>query len=203
MEIDEAVKYLREGGLIAYPTETVWGLGALNSRQDALKSLINLKGREVAKGMSLLIADLAMAEEYAFIEDERAREFLRIVWPGPITVVLKARSKVAKEVHGGNEEVGLRLSSHPVIQQLMDKLAEPFTTTSANLSGQPAARGRDELFWLPPSVGVIKDGESEGDLASTVVRLSQGRVSLLREGCVVQKELIQTAEVCQLKFFEN
>lgn len=200
MDVDQAVSHLLQGGVVAYPTETVWGLGALNSRTGALAHVIKLKGREVAKGMSLLVADIAMAEEVAFISDQRIKRFLQIVWPGPLTVVLKARSVVDPLVHGGTGEVGLRLSSHHLVQKLMISLSEPLTTTSANESGLPPARSRAELTWLPRSVGILGPDESDDVKPSTVIRIEADKIYLLREGAIVREELVRLAQSCDLIF---
>lgn len=200
MDVDQAVCHLLDGGVVAYPTETVWGLGALNRRPEALAHVIKLKGREVAKGMSLLVADIAMAEEVAFISDQRIKRFLQIVWPGPLTVVLKARPVVDPLVHGGTGEVGLRLSSHHLVQKLMVMLSEPLTTTSANESGQASARSRAELAWLPMNVGILGQEESEGIKPSTVIRIEADKIFLLREGAIAREELVRLAQSCDLIF---
>lgn len=200
MDVDQAVSHLLEGGIVAYPTETVWGLGALNRRPEALAQVIKLKGREVAKGMSLLVADIAMAEEVAFISDQRIRRFLQIVWPGPLTVVLKAKPVVDPLVHGGTGEVGLRLSCHHLVQKLMVMLSEPLTTTSANQTGHSPARLGAELTWLPMNVGILGGAESEGIKPSTVVRIEAENVFLLREGAIAREELARVARSCDLVF---
>lgn len=198
MELSQAIAYVRDGGVIAYPTETVWGLGALNSRPEALNQLLKIKGRDISKGVSLLVANIEMAEELAFIEDSRIKTFLQIGWPGPLTVVLKAKGVVHPLVHGGTGEVGLRLSSHPLIQKLMDGLWEPLTTTSANLSGQPPARSATDLAWLPPTVGVVGGTEAEGLEPSTVIRIYEGKITLLRNGAIDLGELELMARTCEL-----
>lgn len=200
MDVDQAVSHLLEGGIVAYPTETVWGLGALNKRPEALAQVIKLKGREVEKGMSLLVANIAMAEEVAFISDQRIRRFLQIVWPGPLTVVLRAKPVVDPLVHGGTGEVGLRLSCHHLVQKLMVMLSEPLTTTSANRSGHSPARSRAELTWLPTNVGILGREESEGIKPSTVIRIEGEKVFLLREGAIAREELARLARSCDLAF---
>ena len=86
MNISQAIDQLRQGKIIAYPTETVWGLGVLADKEDPIEKLIKLKGRELAKGISLLVRDLSMLDEWAEMGKEKEKNFLEVVWPGPVTV---------------------------------------------------------------------------------------------------------------------
>lgn len=196
MNISQAIDQLRQGKIIAYPTETVWGLGVLADKEDPIEKLIKLKGRELAKGISLLVRDLSMLDEWAEMGKEKEKNFLEVVWPGPVTVVLPAKNKVSPLLHGGTQEIGLRISSHPLVQKLMDELDVPLTTTSANISGFPPARNRSELFWLPHEVGVLDEDENKGvisetgeSLPSTVLSLKNQKIKLLREGSISFEEI--------------
>lgn len=157
MNFDDVHQHLEGGGIIAYPTETVWGIGVLFDNERALESLIELKGREVSKGVSLLVSDFYMANEIAQIDSEEVKRFLQIVWPGPLTAVLPAKDFVSPVIHGGTGYVGLRLSSHPLVSRLMGVLQKPLTTTSANKSGEDPALSEDDLYWLPEQVRVVSE----------------------------------------------
>lgn len=200
MNFEQVKPHLEGGGLIAYPTETVWGLGALYDNEKALESLIELKGREVSKGISLLVPDFYMAQDVALIDDERIKNFLRIAWPGPLTAVLPVRSVISPLIHGGTGYVGLRLSTHPVVTRLLALTRKPLTTTSANKSGAPPALSADDLYWLPPEVGVVSEAnlEAGGQPPSTVVRFQKDGIQILRSGAISDDELLRLAHLCDL-----
>ena len=198
MNLDKAKSHLESGGLIAYPTETVWALGALYNHSAALDLLLQLKGREVRKCMSLLVADLSMAKAIAQLEDPRYCRLLEIVWPGPLTVVVPARPGLPEQIHGGTGYVGMRLSSHPLVAKLIQKVGKPVTTTSANRSGKPPALKVTDLAWLPENVGVLEGEEAGGQKPSTVVRLFGKGVEILRAGPVSDNELLRLSHLCGL-----
>lgn len=200
----EVSEHLEAGGLIAYPTETVWGLGAVFDSEIGLESLIKLKGRELTKGISLLVSDFYMASEIAEIDHPEVKKFLQIVWPGPLTAVLPARDFVSPLIHGGTGYVGLRLSSHPLVAQLLDAVRKPVTTTSANKSGEEPALFPDDLYWLPDQVKVISSmgQEAGGQKPSTVVRLTSSGLEILRTGAIGEEELTRLAYLCGLNLIK-
>ncbi|MCB0365192.1 MAG: threonylcarbamoyl-AMP synthase [Bdellovibrionaceae bacterium] len=205
MNFDDVHQHLEGGGIIAYPTETVWGIGVLFDNERALESLIELKGREVSKGVSLLVSDFYMANEIAQIDSEEVKRFLQIVWPGPLTAVLPAKDFVSPVIHGGTGYVGLRLSSHPLVSRLMGVLQKPLTTTSANKSGEDPALSEDDLYWLPEQVRVVSEiGEGAGgQKPSTVVRIDGAGVEILRAGAIGEEELTRLAHICGLHLVES
>jgi L-threonylcarbamoyladenylate synthase len=200
VNFEQVKPHLEGGGLIAYPTETVWGLGALYDNEKALENLIDLKGRELTKGISLLVSDFYMAQDVALIDDERVKNFLRIAWPGPLTAVLPVRSVISSLIHGGTGYVGLRLSTHPVVTRLLALTQKPLTTTSANKSGVPPALSVGDLYWLPPEVGVLSESnlEAGGQSPSTVVRFQNDGIKILRSGAISDDELLRLAHLCDL-----
>lgn len=203
MNLEQAKLHLEAGGLVAYPTETVWGLGALFDHEKALQQLLQLKGREMAKGVSLLVSDLNMARTIAQLDDPRFCQFLENVWPGPLTAVVPAKGNLSKLIHGGTHQVGMRLSSHPLVSQLVGLVGKPVTTTSANKSGQAPALEPADLTWLPKEVGILEGGGAGEQEPSTVVRLSDQGIEVLRPGAVPIQELIRLGSLCDLPFIQK
>jgi L-threonylcarbamoyladenylate synthase len=181
-----AVTMLRARGLVAMPTETVYGLAcALDAL--ALDRLLEAKHRPRSKGITLLVDGLAQAEPFAVVPPA-ARALEDRFWPGPLTIVLAVRpgAVLPDAVTGGTGAVGIRVPDHAVPRGVARELG-PLPTTSANLSGQPdALSAGDVVAALGGSVGLVVDGgPSPGGVPSTVISLSgQGEFRLLRPGAL-------------------
>ena len=157
-----AVARLRAGGVIAYPTEAVWGLGCDPGHQMAVHALLRLKQRPVEKGMILVAADLHQLQGWARLDalpDERQREVLAS-WPGANTWILPAGPRAPKWVTGDHSGLAVRISAHPLVAALCRAWGGPLVSTSANLAGEPPARTRDEL---DPRLLSLLDGVLDGD----------------------------------------
>ena len=178
------IEHLKAGGILAYPTETVWGLGVLANYPKAIDKLIQLKGRR-GKALSILVRDRWMAREMVKI-NERTQKLLGIFWPGPVTFVLAARNKKIAAHLGDSQFIGLRCSDHPFVQSLMNRLGSPLVTTSANRSGQQPAKDMSDLSWLPKEV-LCQEGVTGGSEPSLIVKINGNQWSLLREDSSRQK----------------
>jgi L-threonylcarbamoyladenylate synthase len=185
-EVERAVAALERGGLIVYPTETLYGLGADATRADAVLRLADLKGRDRDKPVSVLVASRAMLDEIASSVSPAAESLMAAFWPGPLTIALPARAEVLPRLTGGSGTIAARVSSHPSAQAIVAALGRPLTATSANPGGSPpagdvaAARayfgGRVDVY--------VDGGPSASGPASTVVDCSTPSPRLLREGAI-------------------
>jgi L-threonylcarbamoyladenylate synthase len=182
--VREAARRLREGAIAIYPTETFYGLGAALSCPDAVRKVARLKGRTLDKPMPVIAGDEAQARALWLEVPDVAALLLRRFWPGPLTVVLRARHGLPFEV-APLGEIGVRVSSHPVARALALAVG-PLVATSANLSGSgERARVQDIEPTLRAAVQIVLDaGETPGGRPSTVIGFSGGRPVVLREGAV-------------------
>ncbi len=197
--IGEAVAWLREGGLLAYPTETVWGLGADATRDDALERLSRWKGRSGDAPMSLLVEGVEALEPLGIELTPLARAVAARFWPGPLTLVLASRGGFAPRVCRADGAVGLRCSSHPLAASLARRLRAagvgPITATSLNASGAEPARTREEAERLcgegadRPRLLDVERAEAGGMGESTVLDLSGPEPAVLRWGSLGRDEL--------------
>lgn len=186
--LPRVVEHLRAGGLILYPTETVFGLGGL-LEADALERLASLKARDEARPFLLLVSNAAQAPGLHWTEP--ARRLAAALWPGPLTLVLRAggeRSWPARVMSAGGG-VAVRETPHAGLRLLLDALGAPITSTSANAPGAPPAMTADEaralLRSLPEEANVwLLDGAAGGTPPSSVVDCSGDRPALLRAGAV-------------------
>jgi L-threonylcarbamoyladenylate synthase len=181
--IEEAAATLRRGGVVAYPTETFYGLGALALDAAAVERLARAKGRPDGKPLPLLAADLAAVEAVAVL-DGVARRLAERLWPGPLTLVLPARPGLPAAVTAGTGTVGIRVPGSEVARRLARAAGGAIVSTSANPAGGPPPARVEEL---DPGLrgrldGVLDAGPTPGGLASTVIGVEEGRVRLLRPG---------------------
>jgi L-threonylcarbamoyladenylate synthase len=181
-----AAMVLRDGGLVAFPTETFYGLGASATDANAVRRVRHVKGRAASKPLLVLVDSIAMAESLAAEVTPRARELMVSYWPGALTLVLRARAGLPRELTAGTGTIGVRLSPHPIARTLVSALAGPLTAPSANLEGAaPPTTAADVLRVFDGVIDVVLDGGvTVGGLASTVVDVTGQSPRVLRHGAV-------------------
>jgi L-threonylcarbamoyladenylate synthase len=182
-ELVFAVAALKRGEVVAYPTETFYGLGVDALNEVALQRLRVLKGRK-EKAISVLVDGPEMLDRLCRKVPPRALALIERYWPGPLTIALPARRRVPAALLSEGC-VAVRQSSHPVAQALVTQLGRPLTTTSANLAGEPPAttpEAVDESF--QGACRVLHGGPTAGGAPSTLVRVRGDRLELLRPGAV-------------------
>lgn len=145
-QLSQAVKVLQRGGVIAYPTEAVYGLGCDPANLQAIEKLLKLKQRSPDKGLILIAAEFEQLSPYlADIDSSRKAEILS-TWPGPVTWLWPAKPSVSKLLRGTHETIAVRVTAHPLAAALCRAFQGPLVSTSANLSGEPPARSSEEVF---------------------------------------------------------
>ena len=204
----EAAAGLRAGGVWAFPTETFYGLGCSLFDADAVRRVYQLKRRPVQRPLPVLAGDMAQLEALVRL-DEAPRGLLEQFWPGPLTVLLsplpETTSHLPEQVRGPSGKLAVRLTPHPLTALLSREAGAPLTCSSANLSGQPAARLARELppeLLAPldgPHAGVLTAGpEPHGGLPSSIAEpLPDGGLRLLRAGAVSAQALRAAGFACR------
>ncbi len=134
---ERAVRTLADGGLIAYPTEGVYGLGCLPGARRAVERLLRIKRRSWRKGLILIAADIAQLEPLILLPTGGLRTEILASWPGPVTWILKAQRGVPTWLSGGRETLAVRVTAHSLARRLCSRLESPLVSTSANRSGRP------------------------------------------------------------------
>jgi L-threonylcarbamoyladenylate synthase len=169
-----AARTLREGGLVVYPTETVYGLGADATDPEAVERVFEAKGRDRDKPLSVAVPDSEAAREYVRATP-RTRRFMDEFLPGPVTVICEKRARLPDALTGGRERVGVRVPDHDLALSLLDEFA-PVTATSANRSGGPnARRAADVPASIRERATVLDGGETPGG-ESTVVDVEKREI---------------------------
>ena len=197
--IPTVVEHLRGGGLLAYPTETVYGLGSAPT-EPALAALAGLKGRSPDKPFLLLVASRAMAEEWGLVLSASARALSAAFWPGPLTLVLRGgEGRLPEQLRGREGGIAVRHTSHQGVARLVAALGTPLTSTSANRPGDSPAPGADRLadvFRGEIAAGelLVLDGGVLGNVPpSTLVDCTGPMPRLIREGAIPRAELRRAA----------
>jgi L-threonylcarbamoyladenylate synthase len=181
-QLDGAVAAIRAGLVVAYPTDTLYGLAADPRSAGAVDRVLALKGRDAAQTIALVAADIAQVDEIALLTP-MARHVVKKWWPGPLTVLVRAKAGLAPTTVGEGGLVGVRIPDHPVALALTRAFGHAVTATSANRSGRPATASPDVVVAELPNVDVLVDaGPSPGGPPSTLVDLSGDVPRLLRAG---------------------
>jgi len=174
-DVERAADAIREGKLIVYPTETVYGLGADALDRAAVEAVFNAKGRDRENPVSMAVPSVEAALEYT-APTARERRFMHEFLPGPVTVIVERTGAVPDVLTAGRERVGVRVPDHAVAVSLLEAVA-PVTATSANVSGRPSARTVADLDRdiREAAAVVLDDGETPGG-GSTVVDVTAGEI---------------------------
>jgi L-threonylcarbamoyladenylate synthase len=185
-QIAAAVAVLKAGGVLAYPTETFYGLGADASNESAVERIFTLKGRGFHNPVSVIVADENALRALVTEVPDKARILMKRFWPGPLTIVFKAAPSVSSRLTADTGKIGVRISSHPIAALLARELGAPLTATSANLSGQnetvSAAAVKASLGDLPDMI--IDSGKTPGRPGSTILDVTVFPFRVLREGAI-------------------
>ena len=195
-QIDKGVSILKQGGIIAYPTDTVYGLGTGIGFPQAIKQIYEVKERPLNMPLPLLLSDVSQVTELAESVSPLARLLIQRFWPGALTLVLPASPSVPDIITSGGKTVAVRIPAHPVPIALSRGLGTPIVGTSANLSGQPSPLTADEVYGqLGGKIDfVIDGGRCPGGKESTIVDVTGGKPVIQREGAISRAEIERVCE---------
>lgn len=184
--IGEAASIIRRGGLVAVPTETVYGLAGNGLNESAVREIYEVKGRPAIKPLSLMVPDESAVEQYCEDVPRQAYALAEKFWPGPLTIVLKAKKAVPSIVLAGGETVGLRCPDHPLTLSLLRQCALPLAAPSANPSGEASPKTAEQvLAYFDGKIDAVIDGGPCGiGRESTLIDLSRKPYRILREGAL-------------------
>lgn len=190
-QIEEAAKILKEGGLIAFPTETVFGFGVIFDNVNSYNRLIEVKRRPPEKPFTLMLSDVEDISKYAYI-DERARKLINKYMPGQFTIILKAKEDLPQYCVSNEGNVGIRISSDNFVREMIRKVHKPLLVPSANRSGEPSlTTSEDVVSTFKDELDAIIIGESTSKVASTIVLLDND-VKVIREGQIKKEDVFKT-----------
>ncbi|SDP09569.1 L-threonylcarbamoyladenylate synthase [Desulforhopalus singaporensis] len=179
-----AAEYLRQGKVVAFPTETSYGLAVDPCNDRAVERLFSLKKRSADKPILLLVQRCQQLNQLVSTIPDGYRDLMSRYWPGPLTLIFPALDCVNPKLTANTKTVGIRISPHPVARSLLAHFGAPVTATSANLSGMEAAASAEEVLTVfGDAVDYILEGiVSAGPVWSTIVTTKNGRLAVIRQG---------------------
>ncbi|HEX7065613.1 MAG TPA: L-threonylcarbamoyladenylate synthase [Bacillales bacterium] len=190
-QLEEAAQWLRRNEVVAFPTETVYGLGGNALSDEAVEKIFAAKGRPADNPLIVHIADTSQLDSLVRSVPEKARKLIDVFWPGPLTIVLPSGQAVANKVTAGLSTVAVRFPHHPVAKALIEQSGLPIAAPSANRSGRPsptsAAHVAQDLSGR--IAGIVDGGETGIGVESTVIDCSGDNVMILRPGGVTRAEI--------------
>ena len=190
-QIKEAATILQKGGLIAFPTETVFGFGVIFNNKQSYDQLILVKRRPPEKPFTLMLSDPNQIKEYAYV-DEVAKKLISKYMPGQFTIILKAKENLPSYCVSKEGNVGIRISSDNLVRELIREVGEPLLVPSANKSGEPPLTKSDDVISIfDKEIDGIIIGESVSNIPSTIVLIDNG-VHIIREGLIKKEEILKT-----------
>ena len=184
-EIEKALAVLKNGGVILYPTDTVWGLGCDATNAAAAEKINKIKGRQSDKSFIILLDNDSKIQSYVTEVPEVAYDLIEYA-EHPLTIIFSGAKNLAENVISADGSIGIRIAKHDFVQQLLQRFRKPLTSTSANLSGQPTPQSFDEIDeQIKDAVDYIVDWEQDiksNKKASTIMKLSpSGQFSFIRK----------------------
>ena len=195
-DLNRAVAVLNSGGVVAFPTETYYGLAVDPLNPLALNHLFALKQRAITKPILTLVDDReslsSLVQNIPILYEPLMEEF----WPGPLTLIFQARLNLPTLLTAGTSTIGVRQSSHPFARQLLRAFGRPLTATSANISGRTAAVDAYEVkAQFGTKIDMVFDGgKTPGIVGSTIVGLEGDKLKLIREGVIPFAEILQVSK---------
>jgi len=187
--IRKACQVLLDGFVVAFPTETVYGLGAVATCEEGVKEIFQLKGRPADNPLIVHICDLKQLEDLVTEVPEKARKVMEVFWPGPLSVILQAKDNVPLITRGGLESVAIRMPAHPVALSLIE-CAGPIAAPSANKSGRPSPTTAEHVYQdFGEQVLILDAGPTLVGLESTVVDVRKEPWKIYRPGAVTREML--------------
>lgn len=190
-KLKEVANIIREGGIVIFPTETVYGIGVNGLNETAIKKLYEVKQRPTNKPISLLVNSIEMIEEVARDITEIEYDLIKKFFPGPLTIVLKKKEIVPDTVTAGFDTVGIRMPENEIALKLIEYAGVPIATPSANISGRPSGTNLKEIMKdFNDKVDYFIDGGiSKIGVASTIVQVINGNPYILRKGKISEEQI--------------
>lgn len=181
-----AVKCLKESGIVAFPTETFYGLAVDPDSPEAINNLFKIKKRQADKPLLLLVEN---RDQLLTIAEDIPSEYVSLMdkyWPGPLTLIFPAQKHVSRQLSGNSGTIGVRISSNSVATELVRRMGKPITATSANISGGQSPRTAREVSSVfgDRLCHIVDGGPTPGGLSSTVLGLLAGKCTVFRRGCI-------------------
>ena len=189
MDKNKIINSLISGGILAFPTDTVFGLGCIMDRK-AIEKIYEVKGRSFDKPLPMMCSNLKMIEEVAYVS-EKAKKIIDAFVPGPLTLIFKKKENVKDYITQGKKTIGIRVPDDEFILDMIDSLGMPLMVTSANNSGEPSlAKWKDVYGIMKGKIDGIVCEDARGEVSSTIIDVSDD-IKILREGPISLAQIME------------
>ena len=191
LPLEKARKVLLSGGIVAFPTESFYGLAVDIENEKAIEKLFTLKQRDKDNPILILLPELEALNKYAEDIPDQAVKLIEAFWPGGLTMLFKASQKISPLLTANTGKIGIRYSGHTVATALARSIGYPVTGTSANISEQPPCVKAEEVYnYFGPDIDLILDnGSTDGGAGSTIIDVTVSPCVVIREGMVLNKDI--------------
>ena len=189
-QINKLAGILKNDGVIAVPTDTVYGLCAHMNSEKAREKLIEIKHRPEKNVFPIMCANIEQIKSIAKV-DEKSKKIIKAFMPGPITILLEKRIEIPKYVNNGLRLIAVRMATSKVLEELIEKVGSPIFMTSANLSGEPVCKSIEEIQEKFHNIDGILEGKVSYGQASTIVDCTSDEIKIIREGPISLEEILR------------
>jgi len=195
-ELNKTAQVLENGGIVIFPTETVYGIGANAYNEEAVRKIYEVKNRPGEKPLSILVSGIDEIGKYAIIENDIERKIINSFMPGPITIILKKKQGLFDYISSGKNTIGVRIPDNKIILEILNKLKLPLVAPSANISGMPSGVSLNDIIKdFNGKVDVcINGGKAKLGESSTIVEVVNGEPVILRQGKITLEEIKKVLE---------
>lgn len=188
-DIDIAANLLKEGKIVAFPTETVYGVAAISTKKEYFDRLVKVKKRDPSKPFTLMISSLKQVEDIIEIND-LAKKIINKYMPGEITIILKAKENIPSYLDLKTGFVGIRIPNKKYILDIINKINKPLLVPSANPNALPPATTSEEVYsYFNEDIDAIIDGKIDSNIPSTVIKIDGNEITYIREGNIKFEEI--------------
>lgn len=192
-KLKKPAEIIKQGGIVVFPTETVYGIGTNGLDEKSIEKLYKVKKRSLDKPITLLVSNIKMIETLAKDITELEYKLMEKFFPGPLTIILKKKDIVPNILTANTDTVGIRMPEGEIARKLIEYANVPIATPSANISGKPAGTNiqniikdfKDEVDYY------IDEGESKLGIGSTIVKVEDGKIRILREGSITKERIFR------------
>lgn len=189
-KLKKTAEILKNGGIVVFPTETVYGIGVDGLNENAVKKLYKVKKRSENKPISLLVSSIKMVEDVAKDISNLEYALMNKFFPGPLTIILKKKDIIPNVLTANTNTIGIRMPQNEIAINLINFVGKPLATSSANISGEKSGTNIDDIIGKFEEVDYYIDGgESEIGFSSTVVQIIDNKLHILRKGSITEEQI--------------
>lgn len=196
-ELNKVVHILKQGGIVIFPTETVYGIGANAFNEQSVKKIYEVKERPSEKPLSIIVSGIDEIEKYSIIENEIERKIINSFMPGPITIILKKKPGMFDYISSGKDTIGIRIPDNKIILSILRNLKMPIVAPSANISGMKSGIDLPEILkdFNNKVDACINGGKAKIGAASTIIQVIDGKPEILRQGKITLEEIKKACNI--------